>query len=130
MPDGFSYRPLGGMSLDPSGSTVHTRQEQHPCGSIKPSGPNPPDVMVLLPSVFDGICREFGQPPKDLFVTQVSNELPLYVSPVPDPLAWKQDALHLPWNHLEVYTLPPLLCQVILWAMELEGLKLLLVAPL
>ena len=44
----------------------------------------------LLPRVFEGICRVFSHPHLDLFATHVNAQLPLYISPVPDMLAWKQ----------------------------------------
>ena len=65
-----------------------------------------PTEWFLLPHVFNGICRAFGCPHLDLFATWANAKLPLYVLPVPDPLAWKQDALHLPWNYL-AYAFPP-----------------------
>ena len=85
-----------------------------------------PTEWYLLPRVFDGICRELGRPHLDLFTTRANNKLPLYVSLVPDPLAWKQDALHLPLNHLDAYAFPPfaLLPQVISRVMESEDLRL------
>ena len=91
-----------------------------------------PAEWSLLPRVFGGICREFGQPNLDLFTTWANNKFPHYVSQVPNPVAWKQDALHPPWNHLMAYVFPPfaLLRQVISQVMELEGLRSLLVAPL
>ena len=91
-----------------------------------------PTEWSLLPRVFDGNCRVFGRPHLGMFATQANNKLPLYVSLVPDPLAWKQDALHLPWNHLMAYAFPPfaLLHQVISQVMESEGLRSLVVAPL
>ena len=55
-----------------------------------------PTEWSMLPRVFHGICRVFGRPYLDLFATRANNELQLYVYPVTDPLAWKQDALHLP----------------------------------
>ena len=119
--DDFSHHPLGRTLLDPSGSMIHPRQEEQL---------NRLDQILLtewflLPRVFDGIYREFGRP-------HLTNKLPFYVSLVPEPLAWKQDVLHLLWNHLKAYTFPQfaLLCQVISRVMESEGLKLLLVAPL
>ena len=91
-----------------------------------------PTELSLLLHVFDGIGQEFGLPHLDLFASRANNKPLLYVSPVPDPLAWKQDALHLPWNHLDMYAFPlfALLRQVISQVMESEGLRLLLVAPL
>ena len=49
-----------------------------------------PMEWSMLPHVFDGICRVFGCPQLDLFATWANAKLPLYVSPVPDPLAWKK----------------------------------------
>ena len=74
-----------------------------------------PTEWSLLPRVLDGICQVIRRPHLDLFATRANTNLPLYVSPVPDPLAWKQDALHLPWNHLVAYAFPlfTLLHQVI-----------------
>ena len=43
----------------------------------------------LLPHVFDEICWEFGRPHLDLFATRANTKLPIYVSLVPDMLAWK-----------------------------------------
>ena len=87
-----------------------------------------PREWSLLPSVFNRFCRVFGCPHLDLFVTRASNKFPLYVSLVPDPLAWIQDALHLPLDLLVTYAFPPfaLLCQVITLVM----VSLILVAPL
>ena len=75
-----------------------------------------PTEWFLLPCVFNRFCRAFGRPHLDLFTTGASNKFPLYVSPVPDLLAWKQDALHLPLDLLDVYTFPTfaLLHQVIM----------------
>ena len=91
-----------------------------------------PTEWSFLTRVFDRFCRVFGRPHLDLFATRASNKFPLYVSPVPDLLAWKQDALHLPSDPLKAYafSLFALLCQVITRVMESEGLRLLLVAPL
>ena len=91
-----------------------------------------PTDWSLLPRVFDGICRVFGHPHLDLFAIRADNKLPLYISPVLDPLAWKQDALHLPRNHLVAYAFLSfaLLRQVISQIMKSEGLRLLLVAAL
>ena len=60
----------------------------------------------LLPEVFEAICSRWHRPQIDLFATRF-NKLPLFVSPVPDPLATAVDALSLPWEDLDVYTFPP-----------------------
>ena len=38
---------------------------------------------------------------------KVHNKLPLFVSPVPDPLATAVNALSLPWEDLDAYAFPP-----------------------
>ena len=43
----------------------------------------------------------------DLIAMRLNNKLPRFVSPVPDPLATAVDALSLPWEDLDAYTLPP-----------------------
>ena len=42
---------------------------------------------LLLPEVFQSICSRCHRPQVDLFATRFNNKLPLFVSPVPDPLA-------------------------------------------
>ena len=90
-----------------------------------------PTEWSLLPLVFKGICNIFSSPHISLFATWANTKLPLYVSPVIDPLAWKQDALHLPCDHLLAYAFPlfALLSQVLSRVPESEGLSLVLVAP-
>ena len=61
----------------------------------------------LLPEVFQAICSRWHQPQIDLFATRFNNKLPLFVSPVPDPLATAVDALSLPWEDLDAYALSP-----------------------
>ena len=61
----------------------------------------------LLPQVFQAICSRWHRPQIDLFATRFNNKLPLFVSPVPDPLATAVDALSLPWEDLDAYAFPP-----------------------
>ena len=65
-----------------------------------------PSEWSLLMRVFKGICKVFGCPHLDLFATHANAKLPLYVSPVPDPMAWKQCTFQRPWDHLSAYALP------------------------
>ena len=51
----------------------------------------------LLQEVFQAICNRWHRPQIDLFATWFNNMLPLFVSPVLDPLATAVDALSLPW---------------------------------
>ena len=61
----------------------------------------------LLPEVFQTICSRWHWSQIDLFTTRFNNKLPLFVSPVPDPLATAVDALSLPWEDLDAYAFPP-----------------------
>ena len=61
----------------------------------------------LLQEVFDQICRRWHKPELDLFATKFNHKLPRFVSPVPDLLAWKVDALSVPWQNLDAYIFPP-----------------------
>ena len=45
----------------------------------------------LLPLMFEEIYRVFGRPHLNLFATRANTKLLLYLSPIPDPRAWKQD---------------------------------------
>jgi len=43
----------------------------------------------------------------DLFATRFNHRLPLFVSPVPDPLALAVDALSMDWEGMSGYAYPP-----------------------
>ena len=61
----------------------------------------------LLQEVFQAICNRWYQPQIDLFATRFNNKLPLFVSPIPDPLTRAVDALSLSWEDLDAYDFPP-----------------------
>ena len=61
----------------------------------------------LLQEVFQTICSRWHRPQLDLFAMRFNNQLPLFVSPVPDPLVTAVDALSLPWEDLDAYAFPP-----------------------
>ena len=85
----------------------------------------------LSPSVAKRLWKVWGQPHVDLFATSENAKLPTYVSPLPDPAAWKQDALSFPWDGLWAYAFPPFpLIQRVLQKASLEPCELLLIAPL
>ena len=54
----------------------------------------------LNPTVVRSFFKRWGTPHVDLFATRHNHKLPLFVSPVPDPLAWEVEALHLDWTGL------------------------------
>ena len=60
----------------------------------------------LLQEVFQAMCNRWHRPQIDLFATRFNNKLPLFVSPVPNPLATAVDALSLSWYDQEAYPFP------------------------
>ena len=48
--------------------------------------------LSLLLQAFKGIWKENGCPHIALFATRANMKLPIYVLPIPDPMAWKQDS--------------------------------------
>ena len=85
----------------------------------------------LLPEVFKTICSRWNQPQIDLFATRFNNKLPLFVSPVPDPLATAVDALSLPWEDLDAYAFPPtaILVKVVEKLQDSPCKRIVLIAP-
>ena len=85
----------------------------------------------LLQEVFDPLCRRWHKPTVDLFATRFNHKLPRFVSPVPDRLAWKVDALSLQWKDLDVYAFPPtaLLGQVVSKLVDHGCHRLILITP-
>nr|KAG5707751.1 hypothetical protein BaRGS_003326 [Batillaria attramentaria] len=86
---------------------------------------------TLNDATFNTICQTWDRPHVDLFATRWNHKLPLFVSPVPDPLAWAVDALSIPWNGLFAYAFPPtVLIPKVLTKLEGIDAIILLVAPL
>ena len=85
----------------------------------------------LLQEVFDRICRRWHKPEVDLFATRFNHKLPRFVSPVPDLLAWKVDALSVPWQNLDAYVFPPvaLLGKVVSKLIDQGCHRVILIAP-
>ena len=61
-----------------------------------------PTEWPLLPMVSEAICEVFGHFHVCLFATRVNFKLPLCVSPISDPMAWKHDAFQHLWDNLSV----------------------------
>ncbi|XP_070208316.1 uncharacterized protein [Littorina saxatilis] len=79
----------------------------------------------------DRLWLQIDKPVIDLFATRFSARLPLFVSPFPDPLAWKVNALEISWTNLTAYAFPPFcLLGRVLRRVDLEKPVLVLVAPL
>ena len=85
----------------------------------------------LHPDVFQAIRQRYDVGVIDLFATHLNHKLPLFVSPIPDPRAWKIDALSLSWEGLVAYAFPPpvLLHAVVDKIKATQTLRLVLVAP-
>ena len=85
----------------------------------------------LLSEVFQAICSRWRQPEVDLFATRFNNKLPLFVSPVPDPLATAVDVLSLPWEDLDAYAFPPtaILGKVVEKLQDIPGMRIILISP-
>lgn len=96
----------------------------------RPRDPSPTEWM-LNPVVFQWLCEQFDRPMIDLFATRFNNQLPLFVSPVPDPRAIDHDALALDWTGMDAYAYPPtVLIPLILNKLRGVRCRMLLIAPL
>ena len=85
----------------------------------------------LLPEVFQTLCNRWHQPQIDLFATRFNNKLPLFVSPVPDPMATAVNALSLSWENLDAYAFPPtaILGKVVEKLQDSPYQRLIIIAP-
>lgn len=83
--------------------------------------------------VFDTLCLQLFKPQIDLFATRMNHKLPLFVSPVPDPLAIETDAMskQVIWSRRDLYAFPPpiLLPQIVAKLRASQNCQMLLVAP-
>ena len=62
----------------------------------------------IHPSIIIRIKNTWPDHPNlDLFATSLNHKFPSYVSPVPDPNAFAQDALSLDWTGFVAYAYPP-----------------------
>ena len=87
---------------------------------------------TLHSRILQGVFGSWGTPMVDLFATSLNNRLPVYCSPVPDPLAWQVDAFTVPWDDLFVYAYPPIavLRLVINRVLMSSRLRMTLIAPI
>ena len=96
----------------------------------RPDQPSPTE-WKLLPVVFRWLMQTVAHPPLvDLFATRFNNQLPLFVSPIPDPQAMSYDALALDWEGMDAYAFPPIaLIPRVLERARLFHCRILLIAP-
>jgi len=78
------------------------------------------------------LFNRWGQPLVDLFATRLNTKLPLFISPVPDPMALDVDALSVSWEGMTAYAFPPhkIIPQVLHKVSQTLSLRLILVTPL
>ncbi len=89
-----------------------------------------PTEWTLVHEALLPVWARFGKPLLDLFATNHSARLPLFVSPVPDPAAWAVDALSIPWSGLDAYAFPPFaLLPRVLRKWETDRPRMILIAP-
>ena len=62
---------------------------------------------TLVQSVVDTIFNIWDKPNVDLFATRLNNRLPVFVSPMADPLAVDVDAMSITWRGMLAYAFPP-----------------------
>jgi len=84
----------------------------------------------LAPAVTQKLWQVWGQPHVDMFATLENAKLPTYVSPLPDGMAWKIDALSFSWENLWMYMYPPtpLIAEILVRIADVQC-EVVLVAP-
>ena len=85
----------------------------------------------LHPQLAQRVRDLAGSPVLDLFATRKNKRAPMFVSPFPDPQAWKVDALSFDWDSIHAYAFPPfpLISQVLEKVSQAEDCQIILVAP-
>ena len=61
----------------------------------------------LNPAVARRVFRVWGSPHVDLFALKCNTTLATYMSPIPEPEAWKVDSLVQSWEGMYAYAYPP-----------------------
>ena len=85
----------------------------------------------LNPAVARRVFRVWGSPHMDLFALKCNTKLATYMSPIPEPEAWKVDSLVQSWEGRYAYAYPPTaLIRQTLNKLILHRAQLILIAPL
>lgn len=90
-----------------------------------------PTEWSLHPQAAQFVFKLWFAPNIDLFATRHNRKCPLFVSPVPDPLAIDVDALSLDLENMEAYAFPPyqILANLLQKFQMTNRCRLLVVAP-
>ena len=87
----------------------------------------------LHQSTFKWLCQNsiWGHPKLDMFANSRNKQLPMYMSPCPDPRAFAIDALVAQWPKLTLYAFPPTVTlQKLVTRLKQEtSFRILLIAP-
>ena len=102
---------------------VHSREEKYSSGPVESPRPCPPYRMVCSALGLPCSLQSVQSSSFRVVCYRTNAKLPLHVSPVPDPMAWKQDAFQCPWDNLSSHAFPPfsLLHQVFSRVLLLTG---------
>jgi ribonuclease HI len=90
-----------------------------------------PTEWSLHPDIVRTVFQHWSPPLLDLFATRYNHQLPVFVSPVPDPAALDVDALSITWEGLDAYAFPPhvIMTSVLKKFQRTKSCRLILVAP-
>ena len=89
-----------------------------------------PTEWSLSPQIFKQVSKIWESPQVDLFTTSLNTKLSLFISPIPDPWAWAEDALNIPWENLVAYTFPPMaLLPKVVQKLQLQMCRLIHITP-
>ena len=88
-------------------SAAHLPGKQNTIADFQSRKFNDQTEWMLNKNMFKQIIQIMGVPKVDLFASRLNNQLPNYVSWLPDPGAMAVDAFSLDWGPLEFYAFPP-----------------------
>ena len=85
---------------------------------------------TLAQPVLTHLWHLWGRPHVDMFATANNARLPVFVSPLPAPQAWRVDAFSFPWKNLDMYLYPLVqLIGEVLRRIQLVSCHAILIAP-
>ena len=85
---------------------------------------------TIVHRVLERLWQEWGRPHVDLFATQHTARLPVYISPVRDPNAFARNAFALSWHRMSAYAYPPTsLIPRVLAKYKIDLPRLILITP-
>ena len=90
-----------------------------------------PTEWMLHPDVCKQIWKVWGQPMIDLFATNLTKRLPLYMAPHSDPMAVATDSMLQSWSNMDGYAFPPfaMIRSVLNKVRESKNCRIILIAP-